>query len=681
MLRNVTSRFRIQHAIRNLKALISALKAERSRVTVRRHRTVVMGRAPLTSKQRFDAFRAAREGNAELASASRAPLALVHARRSSWRALLGWLRPHRRTLVLISVLGFSGIAIDMCWPLASRYMIDRVLLQPGLPFALKARRLALIAVSIALLFVANSLLDFWRSFRAQLLDSRFSSALRARLFRRVLRLPLSDINELKTGGVITRLSSDVDEASSLLQMALINPLLSGLRLFATLCVIFTLDWRIAAAVMLAVPPIVIAQNIWLRHSRAIWKSMGQDRSEIDARVSEGLNGLRVVRGFARERSEAASYTLGQHTVVRKHSLATNTQRGVALVWDLVMPLTQVTILWFGGYLVLRGETTVGTLLAFQGYLWRLIDPITELVKSMSETQRGRAALDRVCEVLDKPEEKPDRPKAVAAPRTVRELHFSHVHFAYRKGIPVIRDFELRIPGGSVVALVGPSGAGKTTITDLVARFHDPSNGSLRLNGVDLRDIRLRSYRKLLGVVQQDVFLFDGTVRDNIAYGRKAASSAEIEEAARAAHAHEFIASLPEGYDTLVGERGVKLSGGQRQRLSIARAFLAAPQILILDEATSNLDTESEQLIQASMQRLLAGRTTFIVAHRLSTIVHADLIVVLDQGRIIEAGNHEALLEQGGSYARMVERQFQDPDAAPESHRELSRPRGALVGAE
>ena len=226
---------------------------------------------------------------------------------------------------------------------------------------------------------------------------------------------MADINELKTGGVVSRLSSDVDHTTGLLQTALFNPLLSGVRLIATLSVIFTLDWRIAAAVVLAVPPIVIAQNVWLRRSRLIWKSMGQDRSEIDARVSEGLNGLRVVRGFARERSEESSFLLGQHTVIRKHSLATNTQRGVALVWDLVMPLTQVTILGFGGYLVLRGQATVGTLMAFQGYLLRLIDPITELVKSNSETQRGLAALERVCDLLDKPAEKPDRPRAVEAP--------------------------------------------------------------------------------------------------------------------------------------------------------------------------------------------------------------------------------------------------------------------------
>ena len=486
---------------------------------------------------------------------------------------------------------------------------------------------------------------------------------------------------MKTGGVVSRLSNDVDSATSLLQMALVNPLLSGVRLLLTLCVIFTLDWRIAAAVLLAVPPIVLAQNLWLRRSRAIWKSIGEDRSQIDARVSEGLNGLRVVRGFARERREESSYTFSQHTVVRKHSLATNTQRGVALVWDLVMPLTQVTILWFGGYLVLRGQTTVGTLLAFQGYLWRLIDPITELVKSTSETQRGLASLDRVCEVLDKPEEKPDRPKAVLAPTPVREIHLDHVHFAYRIGEPVIQDFELRVPGGSVVALVGASGAGKTTLTDLVARFHDPTSGAIRVNGIDLRDIRLHSYRKLLGIVQQDIFLFDGSVRDNIAYGRADANDADIEDAARHAHAHEFISRLPEGYGTLVGERGLKLSGGQRQRLSIARALLADPEILILDEATSNLDTESEQLIQASMQSLLVNRTTFIVAHRLSTIVRADLIVVLERGCIREVGDHDSLLSRGGIYTAMFQRQFQDAAPPPESRRELSRPRGSRVGAE
>jgi ATP-binding cassette subfamily B protein/subfamily B ATP-binding cassette protein MsbA len=241
---------------------------------------------------------------------------------------------------------------------------------------------------------------------------------------------------------------------------------------------------------------------------------------------------------------------------------------------------------------------------------------------------------------------------------VQEIRFDKVDFEYVAGRPVVRDFDVTVPAGFVVALVGRSGAGKTTVTDLVARFHDPTRGRLLLNGTDIRDLRLRSYRDLLALVQQDVFLFDGSVRDNIAYARHDATDAEVEDAARRANAHEFIVRLPDGYDTFIGERGVKLSGGQQQRLAIARAILASPQILILDEATSNLDTESEQLIQASMSTLLAGRTTFVIAHRLSTIRRADLILVMDEGAIVERGTHDELMGARGGYYGMVLRQME-----------------------
>jgi ATP-binding cassette subfamily B protein/subfamily B ATP-binding cassette protein MsbA len=241
---------------------------------------------------------------------------------------------------------------------------------------------------------------------------------------------------------------------------------------------------------------------------------------------------------------------------------------------------------------------------------------------------------------------------------VHEIRFENVDFEYREGQPVVHDFNVAVPGGSVVALVGRSGAGKTTVTDLVARFHDPTRGRILVNGSDIRDFRLRTYRDLLAIVQQDVFLFDGSVSENIAYARHAATEEEIEDAARRANAHEFVLRLPEKYDTFIGERGVKLSGGQQQRLAIARAILASPQILILDEATSNLDTESEQLIQASMATLLAGRTTFVIAHRLSTVRRADLILLMEEGRIIERGTHEDLMEARGTYYRMVLRQME-----------------------
>ncbi|MDQ8165488.1 MAG: ATP-binding cassette domain-containing protein, partial [Gemmatimonadota bacterium] len=243
-----------------------------------------------------------------------------------------------------------------------------------------------------------------------------------------------------------------------------------------------------------------------------------------------------------------------------------------------------------------------------------------------------------------------------APKIVKEIRFEHVEFEYREGRPVVKDFDVSVRGGSVVALVGRSGAGKTTVTDLVARFHDPSRGRILVNGTDVRDYKLRTYRDLLAIVQQDVFLFDGSVRDNIAYGRHQATDAEVEDAARRANAYEFIAKLPDGFATTVGERGVKLSGGQQQRLAIARAILADPQILILDEATSNLDTESEQLIQAAMSALLAGRTTFVVAHRLSTVRRADLIVLMEDGAITERGTHDELMAARGGYYEMVQRQ-------------------------
>jgi ATP-binding cassette subfamily B protein/subfamily B ATP-binding cassette protein MsbA len=285
------------------------------------------------------------------------------------------------------------------------------------------------------------------------------------------------------------------------------------------------------------------------------------------------------------------------------------------------------------------------------------------VNSFSELQRSLAAMERVFEILALEDDKPDRPDAVDAPRLVREIAFENVAFEYRPDRPVVRDFDIVVPGGSVVALVGRSGAGKTTVTDLVARFHDPTRGRILLNGTDIRQFRLRTYRRLLAIVQQDVFLFDGSARDNIAYGRHDATDAEVEDAARRANAHEFIVKLPDGYDTFVGERGVKLSGGQQQRLAIARAILASPQILILDEATSNLDTESEQLIQASMATLLAGRTTFVIAHRLSTVRRANLILLMEDGRIIERGTHDELMRTRGVYHGMVQRQMTEDASA------------------
>jgi ATP-binding cassette, subfamily B, bacterial len=566
---------------------------------------------------------------------------------------LRYLRPYRAALILVLGLALITALLDLVWPLAIKYIFDGVLPsnRPDKP-----RLLAIFGGGIVALLILKQSIDTTRSWRMDVLDAKLTVRLRRRLFQRLLRLSLSDLAEMKSGGIVSRLSADIDSVTGLVHLALISPVVAVIRIILTIAILFFLSWRLAIAAMFLIPPLAIISFVWLRRVRPIYRSAVEDRNNVDARVSETFGGIRVVRAFRRESREEKSYALGRHTILRKWLHATKLELVLQSAWGLLIPGTSLLIVWYGAHLVLSGKAQIGDIFAFQIYAVLLLEPVWRIVSSVSQTQKSMAALERVFDAIEMNSDKPDAEGAIDAPKHVRDLRFDHVTFEYRPAVPVLSDITLTIPGGSVVALVGPSGAGKTTLTDLVARFHDPTSGSIQLNGHDLRSLKLSTYRDLLAIVQQETFLFDGTVRENIAYGLRHATDDQVRDAAQRANAHEFIAALPEQYETLIGERGFKLSGGQKQRISIARAILADPQILILDEATSNLDTESEQLIQASMSELLKNRTTFVIAHRLSTVTHADLIVVLDQGRVVESGPHDALMEKRGLYHDMVTRQ-------------------------
>jgi len=569
-----------------------------------------------------------------------------------------WLRPYRYPLAGVFALALLVAGLEMIEPLFMRHIIDRILLNAGLDPTSRLVRLNLTGAAFVLVILLSNLLGALRDYRQRLLNVRAILALRRSLYQRLLHLALPRLWDMKTGGILSRLTGDVETTTGLLQMAIVSPAISVLRLLIAVGVLLVLNWRLALTAMAVIPGIMLLSLTFARRIRPIYRSLRADVEQIDGRVGETFSGIRVVRAFRREMQELLNYMLGRHMVLRKEMFAQRRELMLWTSWGLLQAGVNVVIVWYGGYLNLRGGASIGDIMAFQWYTFLLLGPVWNIVNSFSELQRSLAAMERVFEVLAMDADKPDRPGARDAPRVVRELQFEDVEFEYREGQPVVRDFTVTVPGGTVVALVGRSGAGKTTVTDLVARFHDPTRGRILLNGTDLRDLRLRSYRHLLAIVQQEVFLFDGSVRDNIAYGRREATEAEIEDAARRANAHEFIVQLPERYETFIGERGVKLSGGQQQRLAIARAILASPQILILDEATSNLDTESEQLIQASMADLFAGRTTFVIAHRLSTVRRANLILLMAEGRIIERGTHEELMGARGLYYDMVLRQME-----------------------
>ncbi|MFN0129003.1 MAG: ABC transporter ATP-binding protein [Verrucomicrobiales bacterium] len=577
-------------------------------------------------------------------------------RRDNFRGFLRVVFLFRWRIAFIMLLAAMVSVLEVYQPRLIGEAIDQVLQNPGLSTAEKQSRLAEYALILLGMVVVARALDSWRDYRTHGLNARVLSRLRRLLYGHLLRFPLGRLHDLKTGGVVSRLTGDLESLAGLIQMAFISPLVALLRVGIAFVIVWQWNPRLALILLCLLGPMAFGSFLWIGPIRKVWHFYLKRKGELDSRISETFGGVRVVRAFQREEAEELRYAASQHALARLNLYGVRYTSVVHILWSVLIPLANVAVLYFGGLMLFDGSASIGQITGMMGFTGMLMGPVYMIVQTFGDLQKSLAAVDRVFDHLREPDELDDPPDAVDAPARVEEIVFDHVHFGYSPDKLIIHDFSLRVPAGATVALVGASGAGKTTIADLVARFYRPTSGEIRLNGIPLEKIRLHSYRRLLGIVSQDTFLFDGTIAENLAYGRPEATREEIVAAAKQANAHEFIAELADGYNTPIGERGARLSGGQRQRLSIARAIVADPQILILDEATSALDTHSERLIQAAIEQLEAGRTTFTIAHRLSTIARADVIVVLDHGHIVEVGSHPDLMALRGRYWHMVEQQ-------------------------
>jgi len=565
--------------------------------------------------------------------------------------LLRYMRLYWKRLLMSAVCLTAASLLGLVLPWVLRSLIDSVLV--GQDFSLLNR----IVGGLVVVFIVQMVFGYTNGYLLAWVGERVVADLRAQLYRHLLRLSLRFFSERRVGEIMSRVTNDV----SLIQTAVANNFVGLIQQAVTLVggivMLVVVNWRLTVLTLTVAPVVITAVFFFSRKLRRISIDVQDRLADVATVLEETLSGVRIVKSFTREDHEVERFT---RRVERNFRTAMRRAQARAIFLPLITFLAFLAlsaVLWYGGNEVIAGRITPGDLVAFLFYAVIVAGPIGASTGLYAQFQEALGATERVFQLLDEQPELTDVRGALPMPPIKGQVHFEDVSFDYDPRDEVLRDIRLIVNPGEIVALVGPSGAGKSTLVNLIPRFYDPDKGRILIDGLDIRTVRIKSLREQIGIVPQETILFGGSVRENISYGKLDASDREIVAAARAANAHDFVAALPNGYHTIVGERGAKLSGGERQRISIARAILKDPRILILDEATSSLDTESERLVQEALDRLMHGRTTFVIAHRLSTVNNANVIIYLADGRIMERGTHQELMARKGRYHRLYSMQF------------------------
>jgi ABC-type multidrug transport system fused ATPase/permease subunit len=554
--------------------------------------------------------------------------------------------PRRKLIAIGLILILFNRLAGLVLPASTQYLVDDVIAQGNL--RLLYILLGLVGGAVAVQAVTSYSLVMLLSVEAQNLIAE----LRAQVQRHVLQLPVRVFDNTKSGELVSRIMDDVEGVRNLVGTGLVQ--LVGGVITAVVALSFLLSYN-AVLTGLALIPLAgfgFVSTLAFKKLRPAFRERGQIRAEVTGRLTEALGGIRVIKGFHALDKESEIFYAGVMRIFDNVKTTLTTSSLVTSLGGFFMGTATILIMGYGGWLIIQGSMTLGELFSFIAFLAFLIAPVFQLANIGTQMTEAFAGLDRTAELLSWPEEDADPLRTETMPPIDGHLVFEDVHFAYEENKPVLKGISFDARPGTAIALVGSSGSGKSTIAGLAATFLEPQQGRVLVDGVDLRNVKLASYREQLGLVLQNDFLFDGTIRENIRFARPTASDAEIEDAARSAYVTQFTDGFPDGLDTIIGERGVKLSGGQRQRVTIARAILADPRILLLDEATSSLDTESEALIQKSLAELMRGRTAVVIAHRLTTIQRADLILVIEDGRIVERGQHDELMARQGRYHQL-----------------------------